>query len=694
LVDRNLIEKGSLMSPMATNATPIPRRSTGLSRSVPRLRALAISFAVLSTWAAAEGTSSLIPVEEFTRRPKLSDIKFSPDGKSFAALTELKGRRNIAVAKIDSADIHVVSSYETADVGNYRWISSKRLIFSLLDLKAGLSEQDGGGLFAVDADGKDGRNLSPTAKACQQSFQICRYTRFWARIKDSEDEIIAVSNERVLTSPDLVRLNTRTGARKLMTVDNPGRVAFWVLDADLVPRAALSEDVVHLERTFWYRSSADTPWEKITTFKEFEPGFSPLGFAPDGTLYVSSTLESKDKAAIHVFDPKTRLPGARLARHPSVDLGLAPASDPDEPPRSPLIFEPKSGQLTGLFVPSDIPQTVWLDEKFARIQGVVDASLPKGRVNEIRPLTDNQVVVFSYSGSEPGVYYLYDSDKRALREVIRPRSGINPDRVGTVQALRYKARDGLDIPAFLTLPAGKPPTKLPLVVWIHGGPWASDVYRWDDEVQFLASRGYAVLQPNFRGSTGFGLRHLGLSFKKLGQSMQDDITDGVRKLIADGTVDPQRVCLGGGSYGGYATLMGLVREPELFKCGIDVVGVVDLNWWIELGYTDFNRSSPEEAGAWLRHTIGDPSADREMMEANSPRLHARKIKAPVLIVSGANDQRVPIAHAEAMRDALKAAGNPPEWLVFGEEGHGFMRESNRTAFFTAMERFLAKHIGN
>jgi dipeptidyl aminopeptidase/acylaminoacyl peptidase len=175
--------------------------------------------------------------------------------------------------------------------------------------------------------------------------------------------------------------------------------------------------------------------------------------------------------------------------------------------------------------------------------------------------------------------------------------------------------------------------------------------------------------------------------------MQDDVTDGVKHLIAEGIVDPARICIGGGSYGGYATMMGLVKEPDLFKCGIDVVGVVDLSWWIDLGYTDFNSVDPEASGKYLKATIGDPSADKEMMRKYSPRLHADQIKAPVLIIHGGGDVRVPIAHAEGMRDALTAAGKPYEWLVFPEEGHGFVKAENLTAYYTKMEEFLAKHLG-
>jgi dipeptidyl aminopeptidase/acylaminoacyl peptidase len=210
-------------------------------------------------------------------------------------------------------------------------------------------------------------------------------------------------------------------------------------------------------------------------------------------------------------------------------------------------------------------------------------------------------------------------------------------------------------------------------------------------VQFLASRGYAVLQPNFRGSTGFGRKHITASFKQWGQAMQDDISDGVRHLVAEGIVDEKRVCIGGGSYGGYATLMGLVKDPRQYRCGISVVGVSDLLWMYELGYSDFASYRPETADAHLAVTMGDEKADRAMLEMYSPRRHADKIEAPVLFVHGADDRRVPIKHAEGMRDALKAVGKPFEWVVYSGEGHGFMKPENRLDYYRKMEAFLGRH---
>jgi dipeptidyl aminopeptidase/acylaminoacyl peptidase len=396
---------------------------------------------------------------------------------------------------------------------------------------------------------------------------------------------------------------------------------------------------------------------------------------------------------VYKFDAAKGEEGERLAHHPQVDITMIESAGSSlGGPVSPLILDPQTYELIGLRVDGDRPETYWFRDQEARIQATLDRALP-GAVNVVRRLDEGRYAVRSRSDRDPGTFFVFDTNARQLKEIGRPYAWIRPEQMGRTELLRYAARDGLEIPAYLTLPAGKEAKKLPLLVWVHGGPWARDHWGWDPEVQFLASRGYAVLQVNYRGSTGFGRKHLVSSFRKLGQEMQNDLTDGVEHLVKTGVADRSRVCIGGGSYGGYATMMGLVREPGLFKCGINVVGVTDLFWWLDLGYTDFNAFDAEASGAWLRMTVGNPSSDGQMMRENSPRLQAGKIKAPVLFVHGGGDMRVPIKHAEGMRDAMKDKELPFEWVVYPEEGHGFLKESNRSDYFRRMESFLARHIG-
>ena len=630
---------------------------------------------------AAPAPAPLLPVSDFAKRPKLASVQFSPSGKLFAALQEFEGRLNLVVGDMEQGKLTRITSFTTYDVGSYQWISNARLVMGLFDAKKGLGEQRGGGLFALNADGSQPKELSPTGEACQARNQICRQIRFVRRISGSEDEIIASANERDMRTEDLYRLNTRTGRKTLLTSENPGGVQTWVLDQNDVPRAAVSADGRARTETFWFRDGATTPWRKISVAQGESRRMQPAAFDADGSLLVYSNLES-DKFKLYEFDALAGKTTKLVLEHPLVDLDTGT-----------LITRLSDHRIVGMYVDADKPEFVWFDEAYAKLQKLMDASLPKGNTNQIRLLDDGKVVVFSRADRDPGQYYLYDPKGARLEEMLRPQDWIKPEQMAATQVMRYKARDGLEIPGYLTLPQGRPASKLPLIAWIHGGPWARDHWGYDPDVQFLANRGYAVFQPNYRGSTGFGSKHYASSFKQLGQSMQDDITDGVRYLIAQAIVDKDRVCIGGGSYGGYATMMGLVKEPEMFKCGIDEAGVVDLIWWQELGYTDFNQSNPAEAEAFLKEALGDVTADRAMLEKYSPRLHASEIKAPVLIVHAVRDQRVPIAHAEGMRDALKAAGKTYEWVVYADEAHGFAKMENRIDRYTRIEAFLRKYLG-
>jgi dipeptidyl aminopeptidase/acylaminoacyl peptidase len=268
---------------------------------------------------------------------------------------------------------------------------------------------------------------------------------------------------------------------------------------------------------------------------------------------------------------------------------------------------------------------------------------------------------------------------------------LKPSELAPMRPVRYPARDGLQIPAYLSLPKGKD-KNLPLVVMIHGGPWVSgDEWGFNPEAQFLATRGYAVLQPNFRGTTRYGWKHFSSSFQQWGLTMQDDITDGVKWAVEQGIADPKRVCIYGASYGGYATMMGLAKDPDLYKCGINYVGVTDINLFLTATWADYAQSDWIKFG--VKDMVGDATKDAERLKATSPVEQAARIKAPVLMAYGAADRRVPIEHGTRMRAAMERTGAKPIWMVADGEGHGFREMRNQKMFYEAMEKFLAENIG-
>jgi dipeptidyl aminopeptidase/acylaminoacyl peptidase len=291
-------------------------------------------------------------------------------------------------------------------------------------------------------------------------------------------------------------------------------------------------------------------------------------------------------------------------------------------------------------------------------------------------------------------YLLYNTGTGALSKIGASHPDIDSRQMGRQQMVHYKARDGLDIPALLTLPPGERRGPLPLVVLVHGGPFVpGPTWGWNPQSQFLASRGYAVLEPHYRGSTGLGARHYRAGWKQWGLRMQDDLADGARWAIAQGIAASRRVCIAGASYGGYAALMGLVNDPDLYQCGVDWLGVTDINLLYTGTWIDDSDLSDDYKRVGMPVLIGDPVADAAQLKATSPLEQAARIKQPLLLAYGGADRRVPLFHGKRFRDAVKRTNANLEWIEYAEEGHGWAVVDNRVDFWTRVEKFLDKHIG-
>lgn len=646
----------------------------GLGCSAP---ILVFAFLALPMTASAQ----VIPVEYFFRHSKFSGAALSPNGQFLAAIAPVNGRQNLVVVDLKGKSSVAVTAFAKADVTNPRWVNNKRLVYSTADFQAGLGEQRGGGLYAIDRDGQAPREISASlGTLIGNNFAVRRYSEMLSRIEGDSDEIFAVSNDRSERYVDVYRLNTRTGAKQLLTFDAPGGVGTWVLDRNGVPRAAVQVEKAELAR-LWIRPTATGPWKMVHEANlKLGDGITPLAFDWAGVLYVSARAPGEDKAAIFTLNLATGALGDLVAANPQYDVTEG------------LIFDAILKKLVGVAINGDRPSYVWLDEQWSRWNATLNATLP-GRFNWLSRTTDTtSLLVRSASDKVAAEYFLFDPVNRKLEEVGATSPWLKAERMGEREFRRYESRDGISIPAYVTYPPKVERKMLPLVVDVHGGPWVrGDTWRFDDNAQFLASRGYAVLQPNFRGTTGNGWHHYRTSWKQWGKSMQDDVTDGVKHLISKGIVDPNRVCIMGASYGGYAALMGLVREPAMFKCGINYVGVTDPQLLLTVSWSDISNSDFTKHR--LAEMIGDPDKDKELVERASPLKRAAEIKAPVLMAYGGEDYRVPLVHGERMRDALLANKVPVEWVVYREEGHGWLKEENRFDFARRVEAFLARHIG-
>jgi dipeptidyl aminopeptidase/acylaminoacyl peptidase len=336
------------------------------------------------------------------------------------------------------------------------------------------------------------------------------------------------------------------------------------------------------------------------------------------------------------------------------------------------------------------PQIFWFDSQWAKVQASVDAAVP-GRVNLLQGNVQGKLLVASYGASDPGRWFLLDTNTSKLREIAEANARIDPKRLQAVETVTYRSRDGLTIPAYLTRPAIARTEPAPMVVLIHGGPNIRDQWVFDAEVQLLARAGYVVFQPQFRGSSGFGRRFEDAGYQQWGRAMQDDITDGVKWLVSERVADAKRICIYGASYGGYAALWGVIKTPELYKCGVSFAGISDLATWLEHSIFDDSTATSREL---QRARVGDPRTMRQQLDDVSPLKHASQVNAPLLIAHGERDVRVLASQSKKMVAALKDLSKPVESMWFENEGHGFYWVANEERYYTALLKFLDKHIGN
>ena len=651
------------------------------------MKRLLAAIAAFCFASAANAQVEKIPIENFFKLPEYASMRLSPDGKNIAALAPFRGRQNIVIIDVEKRKATPITALQDRDVTSVTWINNRRMFYRTGRLGELDVRQRGGGLFAVDLDGSSPRLISEGSDERAQggarvTFRALSIVR---QLPGDTDDVIV---EETIFSPGqqqqsgpLYRMDTRTGRKTELSLGKPdsARSEGWVVDHKGVPRVfyASNESTTKV----YYRSGADAPWKKIDEYQIFEGGgYSPLAVAEDDkTLYVSSR-RGRDKAAIYRLDPETGKLGDLVAEHPQVNLDT-------------LVYD-REGIVRGVQYDGNEYGVAWFDERLAATQGIVDKALPD-RVNRLNYRQGADLVLIeSFSDVEPGSFYLLDRKTNKMEWLGDRRPWIDPKKMSPMRAVRYKARDGLEIPAYLTIPKGSSGKNLPAVVVVHGGPWVEgDTWGWHPEVQFLANRGYAVLQPNYRGTTRYGWKHWSSSFRQYGLTMQDDITDGVEWMVKEGIADPNRICIYGGSYGGYAAMMGVAKTPDLFKCAVNYVGVTDLPLRITASWADSFGS--DFAAHAFKYQYGnlDDAADRKRLEETSPVNLASRIKVPVLMAYGGSDVRVIPEHGTRMKAAMERAGRKPEWIIVEDEGHGYRKLENQVMFYGAMEKFLEKNIG-
>ncbi|MFJ8458861.1 prolyl oligopeptidase family serine peptidase [Lysinibacillus xylanilyticus] len=598
-----------------------------------------------------------ISVEDFMKNPGSFGHSLSPDGNYITYSAEWENRSNVFVKKMndDSEPVRVSSSTDRDIAGSF-WKDD-----NLLYVK------DKGGdenfhIYSTSFNGNEERDLTPYPNVTVGLLN---------GLKGVKDEILIMMNKEDAKVFDVYKLNVKTG-KTTHVAKNPGNIISWLADRDGNVRMAVASDGV--EGTVLYR---DSEKDEFKPFIEFEAGeqVMPLTFSKDNKHIYATSNKGRDKVEVVKYD----LEGKEevVMSNPEVDVtGVLYSADKDK-------------LLYGTYV-TDKVHYQFFDEDFEKLfrkiqnkLGVPESELGINDYN--KDMT--KFIVSVASDTVYGKYYYYDSTTDELTELATLSPWLNPEELAEMHPISYKSRDGLTINGYLTLPKNKEAKNLPLIVNPHGGPWYRDMWGFNPEVQLLANRGYAVLQVNFRSSTGYGKEFLEAGNKQWGLKIQDDITDGVQWAIDQGIADPERIGIYGASFGGYATLAGITTTPDLYAAAVDYVGVSNI-------FTLLNTIPPywETVRNMWYERVGHPEKDKELLTAASPIFHVDKIKTPLFVAQGANDPRVNKAESDQIVEALRARGVDVEYMLKDNEGHGFQNEENKIEFYNAMLKFLDSHL--
>jgi acetyl esterase/lipase len=661
------------------------------------VRLLGLCVLSLAAHAGSSTASATAPdPEDYSRPARISSFTVSPSNRHAAFLVNTnEGRLALAVVDlVQPGEPKVIAGFNDADVHQVLWVNDRRLVYQAHKPGA-YAELDGGGTFAINVDGKDARQLvayatnTTVVTGTKIHQRVLPYGWFpWRATNGRSDEILIFryAADRVgetASARQIARLNTVTGTMTPLSYDQPAFADGWFFDSDGDLRVVTSNHQ-GIERLY-HREPGQPSW----TLLEEHPGGSdqvlqPLYIERDGVLIVS-TRRGRDTEALFTYDIAKRQLGAE-------PLVAVDGYDVDRG----FVADEQQRQVVGVRLQTSQTLTVWFDDSLASAQKAVDAALPKDRSNLLicgRCVGAERFIVRSSGPRLSAEYLVYDRRAGRLTSLGKARPWLAEDSQGQRSFHRVKARDGLVLPVVMTHPAGKATDQpLPTVMWVHGGPWVrgTDV-EWDAEPQFLAALGYRVIEVDFRGSTGLGWKHYQAGWQQWGRAMQDDLADALAWAVASKAVDPQRVCIGGSSYGGYAALMGPVSHPGLYRCAISHAGVTDLNLLFSGRGTDI----PQRLRRYGQlATIGDPAAEADQFKRYSPVHRVADIKVPVLLAQGQLDSRVTPVHADRFASAARAAGVELERANYTEEVHGWIHQRNHTDFLTRVRDFLGRHIGS
>lgn len=640
----------------------------------PLLIGACLLLAVLAT--RAEPVPPLVPVEAFAHAGEFSMPRLSPDGRHLALVAEL-GNSSYALNVLRLAD-----SVQTSQLLLRRrevpiqvaWVGNERLVVGIGRLYGSIENPTPTGeIYATDYDGKN----QTYVYGPERGTRTAGLNRGYGAIAGLPERPNGHFYLRTYTSSNkrstIYAVDSRKAThREIASIKAPDMSFVFRHDGTPAYAFGVDEDDNYL----LYRSLDGEKWQSMS---EVEVGgkLVPAGMAADDSKVYAYFSQNGGPAALVLADlagtERTLLAQADLANVGGLLYWYAPPSRP-----------------FGAFVGAGIPSVVYFDhnDPAAQLHAALSKELPRRRVRFLDQTQDGKQVLLQTGGDrDPGAWYLYNADARSLTRLLSAREGIDPQHMGERRPFQFDTSDGMTLTGFITLPAGvAEPSRLPTVLLPHGGPHAAgDDWAFDTDAQFLASRGYLVLQINYRGSRGRGRNFEEAGYLNWGTRIQDDLIEGVRWAIDQGYADPHRICAYGASFGAYSAMMVAAKAPDLLRCAVGYAGLYDLAMMYTKGDIRENRSGRN----YLTRVIG---RDRAELVANSPTARAAAIKIPVLLIHGEADERTPLAQAQAMRAALEKAGNAPDWMAVPDEGHGFLDENNNIAMFHRVEDFLAKHL--
>lgn len=630
-----------------------------------------VSAVIIFLGAATARADGPVPVEAYGKLPSIESPRLSPEGDNIAFLSSIKGRRCLVIHRLDAqGSSHGVcpGSYE---VRSFAWKNADRLIVEVYaqGQSEGSELRTQSRLIAIDT---NGRNVVPLVEPRAERAVDFGQDRVIDMLYDDPDHVLVAAYRQDSDSPDVVKVSVDSGHRRTI-VAGQNRITNWKTDGAGQVRLgiAVEDGMVKV----FYRDDADSPFRMIRQVPAAEASkFSVLALGRDpGTLYVAST-EPTGRRAIYRYDVAANRLLDAYASNPDVDIDS-------------LVID--HGLPLGYGFTTDEPAMVYTDAGFRTDAEQVAAALPQFRTTVVDSAAGGRrLLVLAAGGNRPGSYFVLTriEGKAELAPIGAIRPDIQDAGLAPVTPIAYTARDGLTIHGYVTLPpgvslnSGRP---IPFVVLPHGGPSTRDTLGFDYLAQMIASRGYGVFQPNYRGSRGYGGAFEQAGFQQWGLKMQDDVTDGTDWLIERKIADPKRICIVGWSYGGYTALMGAIKTPDLYRCAASMAGVTDL------------RRRLDRAGQSRFADLNLPrfDSDPSIIDANSPVLHADKIRIPILLAHGRRDFTVSVEDSEAMEEALRKAGKQVQALYFDDDDHYLYREGDRIAFLKALDGFLGENLG-